>query len=183
MARNAPPTAATNAPMRPDDDLDLDDAHAEGPRRRLAVPDGPKGQPGGRPAQVDDEGGEDQEHDQGQVAEGQVPAGDLRSVERHAQPTLRELVQGEDQGLDEKPETEGDQGHIEVAQSDRQQADDRTDDGHDDPGEDDGQQNRDMPDRHQLGRGKAPPPAKMICDSHSIPPSPVTTVNERKAMA
>ncbi len=29
----------------------------------------------------------------------------------------------------------------------------------------------------------APPPAKMICESHSIPPSPVTTVKERKATA
>ncbi len=29
----------------------------------------------------------------------------------------------------------------------------------------------------------APPPAKMTWDSHSIPPSPVTTVKERKAMA
>ncbi len=28
----------------------------------------------------------------------------------------------------------------------------------------------------------APAPAKMICDSHSIPPSPVTTVKVRKVM-
>ena len=29
----------------------------------------------------------------------------------------------------------------------------------------------------------APAPAKMICDSHSIPPSPVTTVKVRKVIA
>ena len=117
------------------------------------------------------------------VGESQVTAREARAVEGHPEPALQEAVRVKTSVSTEQPEGQRHQRDVEVAEPDREHADDGPATAATTPAED----------RSPASTGtcqtvanwaaaSAPPPAKMICESQSMPPSPVTTVKVRNVM-
>ena len=100
---------------------------------------------GRRSSEVDDEDREDREHREREVQEAAISGGEVRPRHDATGAVLGERVQGEHQSLHQQTERQRHQRDVQVAESDREEADDQTDRARDDPAHDDGEQDRHAP--------------------------------------
>ena len=122
--------------------LHLDHAQAHRARRVLAPADRVEREAGGRPPQVHDQDREDREHREPEVDEALVGVGELGAGDGDAGAEVGEVLQVEHEALHEEAERERDQRDVEVAEPDRQEADDHADRRRDQAAHEDGGEDR-----------------------------------------